>query len=78
LRDSAAHVVEGFIHLGDDVKTVEDVECLRAFVANHAEIGLSHVGANELDMGAEFCSEHGEESLEGFDGSLLADPEQAR
>ena len=35
-----AHVVEGFIHLGDDVKTVEDVECLQAFVANHAEIGL--------------------------------------
>jgi hypothetical protein len=30
-----------------------------------------------LDVGAEFCSEHGEESLEGFDGSLLPDPEQA-
>jgi len=31
-----------------------------------------------LDVGAEFCSKHGEESLEGFDGSLLPGPEQAR
>ena len=30
-----------------------------------------------MDVRAEFGSEHDEESLEGFDGSLLADPEQA-
>src|SRR5216684_6453755 len=45
--------------------------------SDHIEIGLPHVGADELDVRAEFGSEHSEESLGGFDGSLLADPEQA-
>lgn len=71
------YIIEGLIHLGYDVKTVEDAECLGASFPDHMEIGLPHVGTDELDVGAEFGSEHGEEALEGFDGSLLADPEQA-
>ena len=42
------------------------------------QIGLPHIGADELDLGGQFSSDEGEESLEGFDGAFLADPEQAR
>ena len=42
---------------------------------NHLEVGLPHVGADELDFGGEFFAQHHEESLESFYGSFLAHPE---
>jgi hypothetical protein len=50
----SGYVVEGFIHLGDDMKAVKDVESVGASLANHAQVGLSHVGAYELDFRGEF------------------------
>jgi hypothetical protein len=73
----SGYVVEGFIHLGDDMKAVKDVESVGASLANHAQVGLPRVGADELDFRGEFFPEHGEESLEGFYGSFFTHPEQA-
>jgi hypothetical protein len=67
----SAYVVGGFIHLGDDMKAVKDVESVGASLANHAQAGLPPVGADELDFRGEFSPEHGEESLEGFYGSFF-------
>ena len=39
--------------------------------------GLPHVRADEGDFGDDLLSHGGEESLEGFDGSLFAYPEKA-
>ena len=50
---------------------------LGALFANDLQIGLPHVGADEDDLRSEFVADHSEESLKGFDGSFLADPEQA-
>jgi hypothetical protein len=40
------------------------------------QIGLPHVGADKHDFGNHILAHGGEESLEGFDGSFLAHPEQ--
>ena len=45
--------------------------------ADDLQIRLPHVGADEDDLGNDLLAHSGEESLEGFDGSFLADPEQA-
>src|ERR1700733_5989441 len=73
----SGYVVAGFIHLGDDMKALKDVESVGASLASHAQVGLPHVGADELDFRGEFFPEHGEESLEGFYGWFFPHPEQA-
>ena len=45
-------------------------------LADELQIGLPHVGADEHDLGDDLLAHGGEESLEGFDGSFLAHPEQ--
>ncbi len=49
-----------------------------AFLANDLEIRLPHIRADEHDLGGKLVADDFEESLEGLDGSLPADPEQAR
>jgi len=60
------------------VETVEDVKRLGAFLANHVEVRLPHVGAKELDLRGQLCSNEGEEALEAFHRPLSADPEESR
>src|SRR5664280_2825182 len=72
-----ADLIQRFIHLGDDVEAVEDMQRLGTFLANHIQVGLPHIRADELDLRSELLSDDGEETLEGFDGAFLADPEQA-
>ena len=50
---------------------------LRAVFADQLQIGFPHVGADEYDFGNYVLAHSGEESLEGFDGSLFAYPEKA-
>src|SRR5258708_6824228 len=70
-------VVECLVHIGDDVEAVEDMQGLGAVFADELQIGFPHVGADEYDFGNYVLAHSGEESLEGFDGSLLAYPEKA-
>ncbi len=62
---------------GDDVKAVEDMQPLGAVFADQLKIGFPHVGTDEYEFGNYFLAHSGEESLEGFDGSLFAYPEKA-
>ena len=73
----SADLVKGFVHIGDDVKTVEDMQSLGAILADELQIGLPHVRADEADIGNDLLAHGGEESLEGLDGPLFAYPEQA-
>src|SRR5271165_596949 len=50
---------------------------LGTFLADHIQVGLPHIGADELDLRRELLTDDGEETLKGFDGTFLADPEQA-
>jgi hypothetical protein len=43
------HVVEGFVHLGDDVKAIENVDGVGAALADDPQIRLPHIRADELD-----------------------------
>ena len=70
-------VVECLVHVGDDVEAVENVQRFGAVFADELQIGFPHVGADEYDFGNNVLAHGGEESLEGFDGSLFAYPEQA-
>jgi len=59
------------------VEAVEDMQRLGAVFADQLQIGFPHVGTDEYDFGNYVLSHCGEESLEGFDGSLFAYPEKA-
>src|ERR1051326_6424507 len=50
---------------------------LGAVFTNQLQIGFPHVGADEYDFGDYVLAHSGEESLEGFDGSLFAYPKKA-
>jgi len=76
-RLGGADFIQGLIHLGDDVEAIEDVQRLGAFLADHVQVGLPHIGADRLALGSQLLSDDGEESLEGFEGAFLANPEQA-
>jgi hypothetical protein len=60
------------------MKAVEDVQRLRALLANHLQVRLPHVAADKDDLLNQFVSDTGQESLKGLDRSFSADPEQAR
>src|ERR1017187_3129551 len=70
-------VVPCLVHIGDDVEAVEDMQGFGAVFADELQIGFPHVGADEYDLGNYVFAHSGEESLEGFDGSLFAYPEKA-
>ncbi|MDT0497721.1 hypothetical protein RM530_10140 [Algiphilus sp. W345] len=44
-----AHIVDGQIHLGDDVEAVGDIQRPGAVLGDQLEAGLPHVRADELD-----------------------------
>src|SRR5947209_7185268 len=71
-----ADLVERFVHIGDDVETVEDMQGLGAVLADELQIGLPHVRTDEYDFGNYVLAHCGEESLERFDSPLFAYPEQ--
>ena len=49
-RFGGANLVQRLVHLGDDVKAVEDMQRLGTFLADHVQVGLPHVRADELDL----------------------------
>ena len=69
-----ADLVQGLVHLGDHVETVQDAQRLGAVVADHIQVGLPHIRAHELDLRRQFFSHEGEKLLERFLGTFPADP----
>src|SRR2546430_1665217 len=59
------------------METVEDVQRIGAFLADHFQVRFPHVGADECDLRSHFVAYESEESLKGLDGSFLPDPKQA-
>jgi len=59
------------------VEAVEDVEGVGAVLGDQVEVGLPHVGADELDLPGQLAADQREELLEALEGAILADPEQA-
>jgi hypothetical protein len=57
------HLIQAFVHFGDDVETVQDVQRPRALLTDHPQVGLPHVGTNELDLRSQFWADQGEEAL---------------
>lgn len=78
-RDSPApDFVQRLVHFRHDVKTIEDVKRLGAFLANDFQIGFPHIGADEHDLRCQFVADDSKESVKGLDGSFAAHPKQAR
>jgi hypothetical protein len=71
-----SNIIHRLVHLGDNVEPVEDVEGLGTLFASHTQIGLPHVRADKLDLCRQLRADHGKETLEGFHGTFLADPQQ--
>jgi hypothetical protein len=72
----SANFVQSLVHLRHDMEAVEDVKSVGALLADHFQIRLPYIGADEDDLGSDFVADHLEEALKGFDRSLFADPEQ--
>jgi hypothetical protein len=70
-------IAERLVHSGDDVEAAEDMQRLGAVFADEFQVGFPHVRADEGDFGNYVLARSGEESLEGFDGSLFAYSEKA-
>jgi hypothetical protein len=75
-RFSGADLVERLVDLRHDMEAIKDVKGLGALLADHLQIGLPHVGADEHDLRSQFVADDGKESLKGFDSPLL--PTQSR
>src|SRR5437667_5445060 len=76
-RGSAARTSSSArVHLSDDVEAIQDIERVAAVLLDELEVGLPHIGADELDLLGELLAEQGEELLEALAGAFLADPEQ--
>jgi len=59
-------------------KAVEDVQRLGTFLADHVQGKAASMSEQTNSICAASClSDDGEETLEGFEGAFLADPEQA-
>ena len=58
-----ANLVECLVHIGDDVETIEDMQCLAASFADELQIRFPHIGADEADLGDDVLARGGEESL---------------
>jgi len=43
--------VQCLVHIGDDVKAVEDMQSLGAVFTDQLQIGFPHVGTDEYDIG---------------------------
>ena len=77
-RDSSArNLIQRLVHLGHDVKTIQNMQGLGAFLTNDLQIGFPHIRADEDDLRGDLFTYGGEESLERLNGSFLAHPEQA-
>ena len=57
--------VESFVHICDDTKAVENMQCLGALLANELQIGLPYVRADEHNLGHDFLARGGDEYLKG-------------
>ena len=76
-RLGGTHIVKGVVHLGDDVKAVENIQRIGAAFADDPQVGFPHVRADEFDAFGQRFADEGEELLEAYDGAVLADPQQA-
>jgi len=56
------------------VEAVEDVQRLGALLADDLQVGLPHIGADELNLQGQVFSDGREEALERFDGFARARP----
>src|SRR5260370_32418252 len=69
-------VVEGFVHVGDDVEAIEDVDGFGAAFADDAQVWLPHVRGDEFDAVGYRLADPVEELLETLPGAVIADPQQ--
>ena len=53
-----AHVVQGVVHVGDDVETIENMHGLGTALSNHPDVRSPHVRADELDARAGLLPQH--------------------
>ena len=59
------------------MEPIQDVQCVRAIFPDQGQIGLPHIGANELDFLRQILAYHGEEFLEAFHCSFFTNPKQS-
>src|SRR3989454_740470 len=75
-RFLGAHIIDGVIHLGDNVEAVQNVERLRTFLPDNLQIGFPHIRTDEFNFGGNLRADHLKELLKRFHRPFLADPQQ--
>lgn len=73
---SSPNLIEGFVEVGDNVETVENVAGLRNLPGDHFQVRLPHVRANVADPGAPLRADHTEEAQQRTYIAFLCDMEQ--
>src|SRR2546428_812563 len=75
-RFLGAYIIDGVIHLGDNVEAVQNVERLRTFLPDNLQIGFPHIRTDEFNFGGNLQADHLKELLKRFHRPFLADPQQ--
>src|SRR6266513_5515021 len=61
-----AQLVQGGIHLGDNMEAIEDVDGLAAPLADHRQVRLPHVRTDKLDLSRQSFADQGKELPEAL------------
>jgi hypothetical protein len=72
---SGAHIVESVIHLGHDVKAIQNIQSIAAALSDHPQVRPPHVGTDKLDLARQVRANQVKEFLKRLDRSLLANPQ---
>src|SRR5208283_3937493 len=69
-RFGGTNLIQGLVHLGDDVEAVQDMQGQGTLLADHVQVGLPHIGADKQNPGSHLLAPDGKEALEGFYGAF--------
>lgn len=70
------HRIDRLVHLGGDVVTVEDIQCVRGALGDHVQVRLPHVRADEADLCAALRAEPQEELAQASLFAILGHEQQ--
>jgi hypothetical protein len=75
-RFGGTDLVDGFAHVGGDVKAVEHVHRLGRLARDDVQVGLPHVAADEQEARRASLAELAKEAHQRCFCSIFADPKQ--
>lgn len=72
-----SNLVDSFIHLAHEVKTIQDVYCRRSLLSNDLEVWLPHIATDKSESARALLPEHTEEAKKTLFSPIWSNPEES-